>query len=252
MNAARRGSSPSPLAAAADVRPGTAVRALSQILERGSRVQAPAVQAYVQRLRRAHPDASPAEIVAKLEKRYLAAVTASGAAVGSAAAVPGIGAFAALSAAAGETVVFLEAAAVFVLAVADVHDIPLHHRERRRALVLAVLVGDDSKRAIGDLVGPGRTRGAWLTESAVSLPVPALSQLNNRLLRYFVRRYALRRGTIALGRSLPMGVGALIGGGGNHVMGKKIIGNARNAFGPPPTRWRVRLYVLPPPAQQAD
>ena len=48
---------------------------------------------------------------------------------------------------------FLEATAVFVLAVAEVHGIPAEHRERRRALVLAVLVGDDSKHAVADLIG---------------------------------------------------------------------------------------------------
>ena len=68
----------------------------------GARVQAPAVHAYVQRLRRASPQASPAEIVVRLEKRYLATVMASGAAVGSAAAFPGIGTIAAMSAVAGE------------------------------------------------------------------------------------------------------------------------------------------------------
>jgi hypothetical protein len=246
MNAARRGSSPPPLPATVDDRPSAAARALSQILARSTRVQAPAVEAYVRRLRRANPNASPADIVTKVEKRYVAAVMASGAAVGSTAAVPGIGTLAALSAAAGETVVFLEATAVFVLAVAEVHGIPAKHHEWRRALVLAVLVGEDSKRAIADLVGPGRTRGAWLSEAAVSLPLPAVSQLNNRLLKYFVRRYALRRGTIAMGKMLPMGIGAVVGGGGNRLMGKKIIANSRKAFGPPPNRWPVSLYVLPP------
>ena len=80
---------------------------------------------------------------------------ASGAAVGSAAAFPGIGTLVAMSAVAGETVVFLEATAVFVLAVAEVHGIPAEHRERRRALVLAVLVGDDGKHAVADLIGTG-------------------------------------------------------------------------------------------------
>src|SRR3984893_17787448 len=102
MNAARNGGSSCPLSAA-DEEPGAAAKALSHILERGARVQAPAVEAYVQRLRRANPDASPAEIITKLEKRYLAAVMASGAAVGSAAAFPGLGTIAALSAVAGET-----------------------------------------------------------------------------------------------------------------------------------------------------
>jgi hypothetical protein len=245
MNGARNGSS-APTPKDAEDKPGTAARALSHILETGARVQAPAVEAYVQRLRRSTPDASPSEIVTKLEKRYLAAVTASGAAVGSAAAFPGIGTLAAMSAVAGETVVFLEGTALFVLAVAEVHGIPATHREHRRALVLAVLVGDDSKGAVRDLIGPGRTGGGWLAESAAALPLPAVSQLNNRLLKYFMKRYALKRGALMFGKMLPMGIGAVLGGGGNRIMGKKIVTNARKAFGPPPGRWPVTLHLLPP------
>jgi hypothetical protein len=126
-----------------------------------------------------------------------------------------------------------------------VHGIPAGHREHRRALVLSVLVGDDSKGAVRDLVGPGRTNGAWLGESTAALPLPVVAQLNNRLLKYFVKRYALRRGAIAFGKMLPMGIGAVIGGGGNRLMGKKIISNARTAFGPPPGRWPVAVHVLP-------
>jgi hypothetical protein len=230
-----------------DEDPSAAAKVLSQLLERSTRVQAPAVSAYVRRLRDKKPDATPAEIISSLEKHYLAAVMASGAAVGSAAAFPGIGTLAAMSAVAGETVVFLEATAVFVLAVAEVHGIPAEHRERRRTLVLAVLVGDDSKHAVADLLGTGRTSGAWLSDGAATLPLPAVSQLNNRLLRFFVKKYTLKRGAIAFGKLLPVGVGAVVGGVGNRLMGKKIIGNARRAFGNPPPRWPATLLVLPAP-----
>lgn len=225
--------------------PSVAARALSQIIERGARVQAPAVKAYVARLRDHNPDATPAEIVDKLQNHYLAAVMASGAAVGSAAAFPGIGTLVAMSAVAGETVVFLEATAVFVLAVAEVHGIPADHHERRRALVLAVLVGDDGKRAVADLIGTARTGGGWLADGAASLPLPAVSQLNGRLLKFFVKKYALKRGAIAFGKLLPVGIGAVIGGVGNRAMGKKIISNASSAFGNPPPRWQKTLHVLP-------
>jgi hypothetical protein len=237
----------SQLPATTDDNPATAARVLSSIIERGARVQGPAVRAYVERLRDGNPTATPAEIVTKLEKHYLAAVMASGAAVGSAAAFPGIGTLTAMSAVAGETVVFLEATAVYVLAVAEVYGIPAEHRERRRALVLAVLVGDDSKHAIADLLGPGRTSGAWLADGAASLPLPAVSQLNSRLLKYFVKRYTLKRGAIAFGKLLPVGIGAVIGGVGNRAMGKRIVANARTAFGTPPSRWPAALHVLPAP-----
>lgn len=220
-------------------------RTLSRVIERGSRVQHPAVRAYVNRLRNTSPEATPADVVAKLERRYRHAVTVSGAAVGATAAVPAIGTLAALAAVAGETVLFLEATAVFVLAVAEVHNIPAEHREQRRALVLAVLVGDEGKRAVADLLGPGRTGGAWLSEGAVSLPLPAMTDLNSKLFRYFVKRYTVKRSALAVGKLLPIGLGAIVGAIGNRMMSKKIIGNAAKAFGPAPTRWSATLHLLP-------
>ncbi|MEZ0051746.1 hypothetical protein ABIA30_002754 [Mycobacterium sp. MAA66] len=227
--------------------PGAAARALSHVIERSARVQAPAIRAYVGKLRAHNPNSTPAEIATRLEKHYLAAIMASGAAVGSAAAFPGIGTVTALAAVAGETVVFLEATAVFVLAVAEVYGIPTDHHERRRALVLAVLVGDEGKQAIGDLLGNTRTNGAWLADGAAALPLPAMSQLNSRLLKFFVKKFALKRGAIAFGKLLPAGIGAVIGGGGNRLMGKKIIQNTHDAFGPAPAKWPTSLLVLPTP-----
>lgn len=246
-----RSSTRSQLPATIDDNPSAAAKMLSQILERGTRVQGPAIKAYVDRLRQHNPDATPAEVASKLEKHYTAAVMASGVAVGSAAAFPGIGTLAALSAVAGETLVFLEATAVYVLALAEVYGIPAEHRERRRALVLAVLVGDESKHAVAELIGPGRTNGAWLSDGAATLPLPAVTQLNSRLMRYFVKRYTLKRGAIAFGKLLPVGIGAVVGGVGNRLMGKKIIANARNAFGNPPPRWPSSLHVLPAPGRRS-
>jgi len=244
-----RSSAKSQVPAVPDEHPGAAARVLSNIIEGGARVQAPAVKAYVERLRAHDPNATPAEIVSRLEKHYLAAVMASGAAVGSAAAFPGIGTLVAMSAVAGETVVFLEATAVFVLAVAEAYGIPAEQRERRKALVLAVLVGEDGKHAVAELLGPSRTSGGWLADGAASLPLPAVSQLNGRLLKYFVKKYTLKRGAIAFGKLLPVGIGAVLGGVGNRLMGRKIVANARLAFGNPPPRWPATLLVLPAPKQ---
>ncbi|OBI14835.1 hypothetical protein A5712_02965 [Mycobacterium sp. E2327] len=245
-NRASRMSKPEQAAVGKDGRPKASARALAQVIERSTRIHGPAAEAYVSRLRRAHPAATPAQIDAKLEKRFLAALTASGAAVGSAATFPGVGTLTAVSAGAGETVFFIEATALFVLAKAVVYNIPADHRERRRALVLSVLVGDDSQRAIGELIGPGRTNGGWLAEGMASLPLPTLSRLNTRMLGYFVKRYTLRKGALMFGKALPVGIGAVVGGAGNRMVGKKIVHNARHAFGLPPSRWPSTLRLLPP------
>ncbi len=229
-----------------DGRPKASARALAQVIERSSRIQGPAAEAYVSRLRNAHPGTSPAGIVAKLERRYVAMVTVSGMAVGAAATIPGIGTLSALSAAAAETVAFLEATAFFVLAVAVVHGIPADHRERRRALVLSVLVGDNSKQAVAQLVGPARTKGAWISEGVAALPLSSMSGLNSRLLKAWVKRYTVQRRALLFGKLLPVGIGIVVGAVGNYLAGRKIARNARQAFGAPPARWPRALHLVPP------
>lgn len=227
-------------------RPKASARALAQVIERSSRIQGPAAEAYVARLRTAHPDSGPAEIVAKLERRYVAVVTVSGMAVGAVATIPGIGTLSALSAAAAETVAFLEATAFFVLAVAVAHGVPADHRERRRALVLSVLVGDNSKHAVTQLLGPARTSGGWVSESVAALPLSSMSQLNARLLKSWVKRYTVRRSALVFGKLLPVGLGIIVGAIGNYFAGKRIVRNARWAFGAPPARWPRSLHLVPP------
>ena len=89
--------------AGAGSRPAASARALAQVIERSYRIQGPAAEAYVARLRDAGGGASPAEVVAKLDRRYVSMVTLGGMAVGAVATIPGIGTLSAVSAAAAET-----------------------------------------------------------------------------------------------------------------------------------------------------
>ena len=50
----------------------------------------------------------------------------------------------------------------------------------------------------------------------------------------FLRNLLKRQGTALLGRALPFGVGAVVGGVGNRLMGRAVIANAKEAFGPMP------------------
>ncbi len=62
------------------------------------------------------------------------------------------------------------------------------------------------------------------------MPLPLVSQLNTKLMHYFVKKYTVKRTAMAFGKMLPVGIGAAVGGGGNRLMGKKIVANARTAF----------------------
>jgi hypothetical protein len=101
----------------------------------------------------------PAEVIAVLEKQYLAAVTETGAAVGGAAAAPGIGTIVALTLSGGEIAVFLETTALFALTVAEVHGIRVDEVERRRTLVLTVVLGEHGSKLVEKMAG--RTDQRW-------------------------------------------------------------------------------------------
>ena len=245
MSARRSESAPDSLLRSGQ--PSLSARALARVVEGVSRPLNPAATAYVARLRRLNPDASPAEVVSTLEKRYLAAVTIGGLGVGLAATLPGIGTLAALAAAVGETVFFLEATALLVFALATVYGVPVDQKANsRRTLVLRVLVGEGSKAAVAELLGPARTKGGWVADGMATLPLLTVAQLNWRMLKYVAQRYTLRRSALLFGKLLPMGIGAVIGAVGNRIAGRKIIGNSREAFGSPPARWPVALHLLQP------
>jgi hypothetical protein len=57
------------------------------------------------------------------------------------------------------------------------------------------------------------------------------------LARRFVQRYASREGAAVVGRVIPFGIGAIVGGSMNYVASTAIIKAADKAFGPPPAAW---------------
>ncbi len=200
------------------------------LLDNGSRLQAPAVARYVDKLRRKHPTDNPAQLIIRLERRFVFLVTASGTTVGAIAAVPGIGTILSLFAMTAETAFFLEAAALFTLAVAAVHGIVLEDRERRRALVLGVALGETGMRTVQQ--GVGKSAKNW--PDLLANKIPGIRGMNDGLMKRFVVQLITKRVVLMFGKVLPLGIGAVVGGFGNRVMGKSVVGNARKAFGPAP------------------
>jgi hypothetical protein len=214
---------------------------LSGVLLRGVEkaigIQRSPVAGYVARLRRARPDASPAEVIAVLEKRYLAAVTGAGAAVGGVAAVPPFGAVLALALSGGETVVFLQATTFFALAVAEVHGIRAEEVERRRALVLAVVVGDHGAMLVEKIAG--QTSEHWGKLLPEVIPMSSVTAISKHLGGWFATKYGRKRGVVVMGRVAPLGIGVAIGAGGNRALGRVVVHTSRRVFGPPPADFRM-------------
>ena len=208
--------------------------ALRNGVERALRVQQPLVTAHIASIRRKRPDATPAEVVEALGKQYRAAVTVTGGAGGALAIVPALGTIASLATATAEALAALDAAVLYTLAVAEVHALPTDDPERRRALVLGVVVGETGQAVVRKVTGKS---GDWAQMVTDSLPMAKLGPLNSTLGRWFIKRFLVRQGSLALGRALPLGIGLIIGAVGNYMTAKAVIRSAEHSFGAPPAQW---------------
>lgn len=222
------------------------IRALDRVLA----IQRPAVLAHLRSIRLRHPDATPAEIVRILERRYLAAVAGGGAAVGATAVIPGITTGITLALSGVETVAFVEASALFAQSLAEVHGIRVESPDRARALVLTLMLGEEGVALVSQLTrqaaGKGPARSAYWGEMiTTSLPRAMVGPLVDRLKSAFVRRFAVGGGASWVGKALPFGVGAVVGGVGNSILGRRVIVTSRRAFGAAPAALPAEVEPLP-------
>lgn len=213
--------------------------AVHGMLLKAVEVQRPLVLANLRRLRRKHPYATAFELSQRLERDFLNGVGAGGAAVGATAIIPGIGTVAALSISAAATVVFLEATALYAQSVAELHGVRLADPERAQLTVMAIILGDEGTAMLAGLTGHALGNGktpmqAWGRTVSKSMPISAVKGLIASMQKKFLKRVAVRGGASMVGRALPFGIGAAVGGVGNYMMGRAVIASTHRAFGPAP------------------
>ncbi|WP_244198706.1 hypothetical protein [Microbacterium phyllosphaerae] len=211
------------------------VRGLDRVLA----IQRPLVLAHIRSIRLRNPHASPEQIIRILERRYLAAVTTGGAAVGATAVVPGIGTGITLALSGVETVGFVESTALFAQSVAEVHGIAVSNPDRARALVMTLMLGKEGVALVGQLAGEATGKGGsrstyWGEMVTKSLPRAAVGPLVDQLKSMFVKQFAAKGGASFIGKALPFGVGAAVGGAGNHILGRRVLTTSHRAFGAAP------------------
>jgi hypothetical protein len=224
--------------------------AVGRTLDKLLSVQRPVVLAHIRSIRRARPDATPAQIITTLERRYLAAVTTGGALVGATAAIPAIGTVTSIALSTAETAGFLEASALFAQSVTEVHGIAVTDPERARTLVMTMILGsagsDLVEQLASEVVGVGPARSAFWGELVTkNLPKSALGGVARRLRAFFLKKFAANEGAGIVGRAIPFGIGAVIGGVGNHFLGRRVVTSSRSAFGPAPAHFPIALDAAP-------
>ena len=186
-------------------------------------------------------DVRPEKIRA-LSDSFARELGAVGAAAGIAAATPAVGTVATLMATTAELGWFTARSGDLILTIAALHGRPTPTEDERRAWVLAVLIfGSTARQGFSTVANQmGASLGVQVAQNSPSstqqannrknISIATLRAVNGALSRMLVRRYGTRRGAIALGTALPLGVGALVGGGANYVAVRNLVKQADRFF----------------------
>ncbi|HSP51380.1 MAG TPA: hypothetical protein VLO00_00670, partial [Cryobacterium sp.] len=117
---------------------------------------------------------------------------------------------------------------------------------RARALVMTMMLGREGsdlvRQLAGQVSGAGVPRTAyWGDLVTTSIPRAVMGPLTDQLKRSFIRQFVAKGGASFIGKALPFGVGAIIGGAGNRILGTRVVHASRLAFGPPLAGFREEL-----------
>jgi len=171
-------------------------------------------------------------VIEILASQYLRLLQGAGGAVGVAAALPAVGAATGTALSVGDVGTYLTASAAYALAVADVHGVTSEDPARRRALLLATVLGPEGSRAVAEILTPGAV--GWGRGLLKLVPRSTVAQVNRALTGRLVRHQVAKQSGLVLGRLIPLGVGAVVGVVGARSLGRTVVAQSAHAFGPPP------------------
>jgi hypothetical protein len=192
-----------------------------------------------------------------------------GAASGALAAAPVLGTTAAASALLADLGWFAMRATDLIMTVGAAHGYTESTVEERRAWVLSVLAfGEeaadefssllyqiDSQASVGGERISARLAGLAGGDAAT---LDALRRINTTLAATVISKYGSRRSLLAVGKLMPFGIGAVVGGSANYAL-IRVVGTQAGRFfsgygallPPPPAPGSGRLSSPPPPAPES-
>lgn len=216
-------------------------RVLMGSLEKAVSVQSGVISKYVDNVKKKHAGSSIEEMQDVIDKHFKNITTGTGAGAGAAASIPGIGLFAGVAAIGAESVVFLEAAAWYILASAKLRGVDIHDAEARRGLVLMVLSGSKGSAIVDTFIGDFGQNGVNLTSAAAltRFSAPTLKNVNSRLARTFIKQATGRLKWAWLTKLMPLGIGAVLGSIANRKLADRVIGHAHEQLPPMPIDGQV-------------
>lgn len=210
---------------ALEAKGGLAGKALVNALDKAVSMQSSVITNYVDWLRSKNPDASPQEIQDLMDKHFMRLATGSGAGVGAAAAVPGIGFVTGALAISAESLVFLDAAAFYTVASGYLRGAEINDPERRKALILVAITGSSGSALMDAVMGSSSI-------TAISkMSTKNLTQVNNQLARVALKQLNKRIRRAWLGKIMPMGIGLVLGTMANRKLADRVLSNTKSSLG---------------------
>ncbi len=182
---------------------------------------------------------SAEEKTAAIISRFKKELTLVGAATGAIAAAPVVGTATAAGALAADMAWFGMRATDLIMAIGAANGLTEATEEERRAWVLAVLAfGEESADKFASLLdaagqtaaGDGLGQRAAGVAGGDALTLDALRRINTDLAGQVVAKYGTRRSALAIGKLLPFGVGAVVGGTANYGFVRMVGNQARKFF----------------------
>ncbi|RKQ34883.1 di- and tripeptidase [Kocuria tytonis] len=218
---------------------------VNKFLDHALRIQQPWVVKVLKHLRAQHPDETPEQIAKRARKLYIRSVTAGGGAVGATAAVPGIGTIASLGLSSVAVAGYLEATALYAQAMAELHGVEPQDEQQNRTMIMALMLGEDGQALMGQLLASSSASKSVSSKWGLMLGKSSDSSkrfdVGRTVRNMFIKRFLARQSGAVLGRALPFGLGAVVGGGANLAMARQVIKSADDAFGAFPNEFPVTL-----------
>ncbi|WP_269928381.1 di- and tripeptidase [Kocuria massiliensis] len=219
--------------------------ALNKALDSVLRAQRPLVVTAIKKLRKKHPDDTPEQIAQRLERLYLRDVTVGGGAVGASAFIPGIGTVTSVGLSFVAVGGYLERTAIYAQSMAELYGVHVDDPEKARTMVMALMLGEDGAVLMKQILGQsGRTAGISNKWGLMLGKEDGKSFSVSRTIRnMFIKRFLTRQSGALLGRALPFGIGAVVGGGANLALGRQVIKSTKAAFGTVPQEFPDSLQL---------
>ena len=202
--------------------PGAGKPGLVEILERLQLLPDPhEMNRRVEEVKAEHPAESPAALANREVTATVVRCTGVGVVAGLPGTIPGLGTFAqacaTLGIAGGEAAILLRNVASLQYLVAGLYGHDLHAPERIDELLIVaglqsgvVLPAREAGKRVGTKIAA--------TQFNRHVSGAMLRKINTKLGTTVLTKYGTKRGGVALGRMLPFGVGATIGGSVNFIM----------------------------------